>query len=188
MNGYLPVDATGDWIFQACDIVSLLLVVWLLYYTFVEKKYSYDAQADSMSLIPIILGCFIAAFLLHADMNRRPLFDSLWMASLFLSVFSALPQLWLIYRTGGVIKACTGHFIAILALSRVLSGTFMWHARYDVTCEQWIDGFDHAIWAILGAHVLHLLLLTDFAFYYAKAVLQQGLNFQIELPAPMDIV
>ena len=51
-----------------------------------------------------------------------------------------------------------------------------------------------AIWAILwgpqggvlerlrGAHLLHLLLLGVFGYYYVKAVMQQGLDFKIELP------
>ena len=39
-----------------------------------------------------------------------------------------------------------------------------------------------AIWAILGAHLLHLLLLGDFGYYYVKAMTQQGLDFKIELP------
>merc|ERR1719446_1998371 len=29
LNGYLPVDASGDHIFQAIDIISLVLVIWL---------------------------------------------------------------------------------------------------------------------------------------------------------------
>merc|ERR1719517_393212 len=111
----------------------------------------------------MILGCFILAALFHADMNARPLFDALWMAGLFVSVVAVLPQLWLISKTGGHVEALTSHYIAAMAISRILSGTFMWHARFDITCDQWVEGFNHAIWAILGAHVLHLVFLADFA-------------------------
>merc|ERR1719310_1212748 len=31
LNGYLPVDATGDHIYQIVDVCSLGLVLWLLY-------------------------------------------------------------------------------------------------------------------------------------------------------------
>ena len=44
----------------------------------------------------------------------------------------------------------------------------MWHARFDITCDPWVDGFNHAIWVILGAHLLHLVLLGDFGYYYVK--------------------
>lgn len=182
LNGYLPVDASGDFIYQAVDLCSLLLVLSLLYRAYLSHRWSYEEEADSLPVLPMIAVCFLLAALLHADMNSRPLFDTLWMAGLFLSVVSVLPQLWHINQTGGVIQACTGHYIAMLATSRALSGIFMWHARFDITCLPLLEGLNHAIWAILRAHVLHLLLLIDFGYYYVKAVTQQGLDFKIELP------
>lgn len=182
LNGYLPVDASGDFIYQAVDLCSLLLVLSLLYRAYLSHRWSYEEEADSLPVLPMIAVCFLLAALLHADMNSRPLFDTLWMAGLFLGVVSVLPQLWHINQTGGVIQACTGHYIAMLATSRALSGIFMWHARFDITCLPLLEGLNHAIWAILGAHMLHLLLLIDFGYYYVKAVTQQGLDFKIELP------
>ncbi|CAK9110224.1 ER lumen protein-retaining receptor 1-A (KDEL endoplasmic reticulum protein retention receptor 1-A) (KDEL receptor 1-A) [Durusdinium trenchii] len=182
LNGYLPVDASGDFVYQAVDLCSLLLVLWLLYRAYVSYTWSYEEEADSLPVLPMVALSFVLAALLHADMNSRPLFDTFWMAGLFLSVVSVLPQLWHINKTGGVIQACTGHYIAMLATSRALSGIFMWHARFDITCVPLFDGINHAIWAILGAHVLHLVLLGDFGYYYIQAVMQQGLDFKIELP------
>merc|ERR1740129_1853096 len=104
------------------------------------------------------------------------------MTGLFISVVAVLPQLWLITRSYGRCEALTSHYIAAMAISRLLSGTFMWHARFDITCVQFVDGYNHAVWAILGAHALHLIFLADFAFYYVKAVFQNGLvsgEFQI---------
>merc|ERR1740120_495784 len=94
----------------------------------------------------------------------------------------------MVARTGGVVDALTSHYIAVMAVSRVLSGTFMWHARFDVTCAPWIEGVNHAIWAILLAHAVHLLLLGDFAFYYVRAICAQGLACKIDLQAALDIV
>lgn len=182
LNGYLPVDASGDFVYQAVDLCSLLLVLSLLYRAYLSHRWSYEEEADSLPVLPMVAVCFLLAALLHADMNSRPLFDTLWMAGLFLSVVSVLPQLWHINQTGGVIQACTGHYIAMLATSRALSGIFMWHACFDITCVPLMEGLNHAIWAILGAHMLHLLLLIDFGYYYVKAVTQQGLDFKIELP------
>ena len=45
---------------------------------------------------------------------------------------------------GGRCKALTSHYIAVMAVSRMLSGTFMWHARFDITCEPWVGSYDHA--------------------------------------------
>merc|ERR1719359_2209034 len=114
---------------------------------------------------------FVLAALLHGNMNSRPIFDGLWMAGVFLSAVAVLPQLWLITRTGGRVEALTSHHIAAMAASRALAGIFMWHARSDITCVPIVSDFNHAIWAILGAHLLHMVLLGDFAYYYLKAVL-----------------
>lgn len=32
----------------------------------------------------------------------------------------------------------------MLATSRALSGIFMWHARFDITCVPLFDGINHA--------------------------------------------
>ena len=46
----------------------------------------------------------------------------------------------------------------------------MSYARYDVTCEFWIEGFNHAIYASLGTHATHMLLLGDFVYYHFKTL------------------
>lgn len=187
-EGYLPVDPTGDFIFQGLDVCSMCLVVGLLYMVMVKYKDSYQEEEDSLPMIPLVLVSFLIAVIFHADMNDRPLFDTLWMTGLIAGVLSVLPQLWLITRAGGVIQACMSHYIALSALSRFLSGCFMWEARHDVTCVYWIEGVEHAIWMILAAHALHMILLGDFGYHYAKAIMHQGLNCQITLPECAEMV
>lgn len=176
LNGYLPVDMTGDWIYQAVDVASLAIVVWLLYQVHVMHQNSYQASEDTMVITPVILCSFLFAVIFHADMNSRPLFDVFWMSGLFVSVVAVLPQLWVITKTKGRCEALTSHYIAAMALSRLLSGIFMWHARFDITCAPWVEGYNHAVWAILGAHALHLVFLADFAYYYMRAVFSNGLT------------
>lgn len=181
LNGYLPVDATGDYVFQALDICSLLVLLWLLHQIWFAKRNTCDEEADSFPIAHMIVGAFVLAALLHGDMNRRPIFDALWMVALFISAIAVLPQLWLVTKTGGRIQTLTCHHIAALAASRILSGVFMWYARADITCSPWMTGFNHALGAILGAHLLHMVLLGDFAYYYVKALLRDGLNCRIEI-------
>lgn len=181
LNGYLPVDESGDWIFQAIDVCSLVIVLWLLHRVLVVDRRSYDSDVDTLPILPIILASLVLAAIFHADMNSRPIFDTFWMTGLFIGVVAVLPQLWLITRKGGSCQALTAHHMAVMALGRILSGTFMWYARHDVTCDAWIEGFSHAIWVILGAHLLHLLLLGDFGYYYIKAIATKGLTGQVDL-------
>merc|ERR1719311_314199 len=42
-NGYLPVDRSGDWAYQASDIASLLLVMQLMF--FIHKRHADTYQA-----------------------------------------------------------------------------------------------------------------------------------------------
>jgi len=176
LNGYLPVDATGDHLFQIVDICSLGIVAYLLHHVLMTQRHTYQAELDSLPMPSLVIGCFVAAALLHADMNDRPLFDTLWMAGLFLGIAAVLPQLWLVAKANGRVQALTSHYIAVMAVSRLLSGSFMWHARFDLTCQPWVEGMNHAVWAILGAHALHLLLLGDFAYYYVKAIFSRGIQ------------
>jgi len=180
LNGYLPVDASGDFIFQAIDVCSLMILAWLLHQVLVVKRGTYQAEDDTLSISPMIIGSILLAALLHGNMNMRPLFDTLWMTGLFVSAVAVLPQLWLVTKSGGRVEALTSHYIAAMAVSRILSGIFMWHARDDLTSNPWIVGFSHASYAILAAHFLHMLLLGDFAYYYIKAVLAGGLTCGIE--------
>merc|ERR1719352_1999160 len=56
LHGYLPVDASGDYIFQAFDIMSLSILAWLLYQVFEAKKHTYQAHEDSLPLLPMVSG------------------------------------------------------------------------------------------------------------------------------------
>jgi len=181
LQGYLPVDASGDWVFQAAEICSLIFVLGLLYQVLVQQKSTYQSEVDCCPAVPLVLVSMMLAALLHGDMNDRPVFDTLWMTGLFADVVAVLPQLWLIARTGRRADALTSHYIAAMAFSRVFSGLFMWAAREDLTCAEWISGFNHAVWAILGAHVLHLVLIADFTYYYVKAITLKGLTSSVDM-------
>merc|ERR1719456_1168218 len=43
-NGYLPVDRTGDWVYQAADIVTLVIVCQLLYRINTTHNTTYDKE------------------------------------------------------------------------------------------------------------------------------------------------
>jgi hypothetical protein len=181
LNGYLPVDASGDYIYQAFDILSVAILVWLLREVFVVRRYTYQAEGDSLTTSPLVLAVFVFAAVLHGDMNNMPVFDALWMAGLFLSTIAVLPQLWLITQTGGRVEALMSHRIAAMGASSILSGIFMWHARSDITCKPWFGDYNHAIFAILSAHLLHMVLLGDFAYYYIKPVITKGFDCRLEI-------
>lgn len=180
LNGYLPSDLSGDHVFQAIDITSVCILAWLLHQVLVVNRHTYQAEEDTFATGPLVLVAVILATILHAKMNNRPIFDTLWMTGLFTGSVAVCPQMWLITRTGGRVQSLTSHHIAATAASKGLAFIFMWYAREDVVCKQYLAGFNHAKWAILGAYVLHMILLGDFAYYYTKAIIANGFNCHLD--------
>jgi hypothetical protein len=180
-NGYLPTDLSGDYCFQLIDLCSCCILGWLIHQVLVVKRDTYQVEDDCLPAFPMAVAAFILAVIFHADMNRRPIFDTLWMTGLFVQTIAVLPQMWLITRTGGHVESLISHHIAVIATGRALECIFMWYAADDVASKPYIEGFEHAIWAILGAHLLHMLLLGDFAYHYIKAVIAGGLNSKVDL-------
>jgi len=123
----------------------------------------------------MVLMCFFLAAVLHGDMDDNPIFDTLWMAGLFTSVVAVLPQFWLISQSGGQASALTSHYIAAMALSQCLGGCFVWMAFEHLTCEPYMGDFQHAKYAIVGAHILHGVILCDFAWTYVRSLAKQGI-------------
>jgi hypothetical protein len=184
LHGYLPTDMSGEYLYQITDIVSLVMLLLLLRRIDVVEQSKGQSRHDAFKIAPMVLACLALAAVLHADMDEHPLFDTLWMAGLFCGVISVLPQFWLIMESGGQAPAMMGHYIAALGVSRLLSGCFMWMARFDLTCQYWIQGFEHATLTILLAHAIHLLLLCDFAYYYAASMVQNGLSGVVDMGLP----
>jgi hypothetical protein len=183
LHGYLPMDVTGDFLYQAFDAVSLIMVIWLLCRVRKMQCYSFEADEEEVSVVPFAVGALVLAALLHADLNDRPFFDTLWMCSLFIGTVAVVPQLWVMMRSRESVPALTCHFVAIMAFSRLLSGSYMWHAHSEITCEPWLGDFNHAGYAILAAHLVHLVLLCDFAYFYVKSVATSGLDAPLDLSA-----
>jgi len=183
LDGYLPVDASGDWMYQAVDICSLALVLWLLYQVLKVHKDTYQEAEDTFPAVYVAVGAVVLAVMFHPDMDDYSLFDSLWMAGLNISAIAVMPQLWLSARAGGRMEALTTHYIAAMAVSRLFSGLFMWHAWEDITCEPWIQGMNHGIWAITFAHLLHMVLLGDFSYYYIRSWVKDGISSSMDLGA-----
>merc|ERR1719478_862722 len=48
LDGYLPTDKSGDWIYQLGDILSLLIVLQILSYVCGAYKSSYQFEADTL--------------------------------------------------------------------------------------------------------------------------------------------
>jgi len=163
LEGYLPNDKTGDVLYQSFDVLSLTVVLWLLHRVLKVQRNTNECADDTLPVTPIVVGSLVLAALLRADLDDKPIFDTLWMCGLFVGALAMLPQLWLMTRNSASysanVPAAMYHFIASMAFSCILSGTYMWEARTEMTSDV-IKNFNHAGDAILSAHAVHLMLLV----------------------------
>merc|ERR1719379_1611038 len=104
LNGYLPVDQTGDWAYQAVEVCSLILVAYLMHCILVSHRTTHQETQDSfpLSIQSAVMGCFILAVIVHPNLNRWPLFDILWTTGCYLETLAMLPQLWMLSKIGEV--------------------------------------------------------------------------------------
>jgi len=169
LEGYLPADKSGDWIYQVCDILSVLLVLQILFSIFVKHKDSYQSQHDTLDLKNMIMGAVALAIVLHPDLIDWAPFDILWTVHLYVDAIAMVPQLWMISKAGGKVQGFTAHYIAATMLSNILCGLFWFFAVPELRERNLVNVCGLAI---NGAHMVQLLLLLDFAYFYGKACLQ----------------
>merc|ERR1719473_2114106 len=174
LKGYIPVDGTGDWLYQLLDVFALLMALQIIYCVFKSHRQTYQEEQDTFQVQAIALGCFVLAVLVHPDLNNRPVFDTIWTTALYIDVIAMVPQLWMMSKTRGDVEALNCHFVGATALSRCVNLIF-WFYGFEELAP--LDGsFNLAGWVIIAAHVVQTLLLCDFLFIYVKACMSSGLR------------
>lgn len=171
MEGYIPMDSTGDWVYQVADIVTLLLVLLILQRVYTTHSSTYSRDADTLQVLPILALAVVVAAVCKGDLNRSLFFDFMWMLSVSVDTVAMVPQLWLLSKLGGKVDALTSHFVALLFLSRFLTFTF-WFCGYPELAP--LDNSWNACgYAHVALHFAQLVLCGDFMYYYVKSTLLQ---------------
>jgi len=165
-NGYLPVDSTGDWAYQACDITSLVLVFQALFYVHKRFKDTYQAEHDSLPIWNAVLPLMFLAAVLHGDLNHNWYFDTVWTTSMYLDTVAMLPQLWMLVHKGGAVEALTSHYVALIFFSRLLTFSFWYTGFPELAPED--GGFNKMGWLLCGCHGLQMAFSGDFMFHYFR--------------------
>jgi hypothetical protein len=182
LDGYIPSDMTGDYLYQAFDGISAAMGLWIIYQVLFSRRRDYSEEEDNLQASPFVVVCMILASILHPDLNDRPVFDALWLSGLFLGVVSVLPQLWMMARSKNKVSTLTAHFVGVMGFSRMLVGIYMYHGYEEITSEPWFGEFNHAGYTVLGAHILHVMLIGDFIYFYVKNLITNGPEESLELP------
>jgi len=166
-NGYIPIDKSGDWVYQAADIVTLFIVFHLLYRVYVLNNATYDQANDSFPIWPCVPPCVLLAALIHANLNNSFFYDTVWTASANLDTIALLPQLWLLAKKGGEVDALTSHFVAALVVSRFCAFSFWFYGYPELAPRN--GGFNAGGWWVIGVHTLQLVISGDFMYHYVRS-------------------
>jgi len=165
-NGYIPVDRSGDWVYQTMDIFSLLMCLHLVFCLSVTHKSTYQAQIDSVEMWRCVPACVLLALFVHGDLNESPVFDVLWTVSLNLDTVCLIPQLWMVYKLGDRADALTPHYVAAIVVSRLFAFWFWFHGFPEIAPAK--GGFNTAGWLIIGSHTFQMLVASDFMLQYIR--------------------
>jgi len=149
LSGYLPIDRTGDFLYQSADLCSLALV-----YRLRQHAPKLEGAPDIRT---VIIFAIILAVWVHPVMNNYQFFDIAWMTGLVLEAAALMPQLVLDAR-----PKASSHGVLALICSKALAGLFWFHGFEDVAPEK---GINFPGWGILGAYTIQLLLLIDLFTY-----------------------
>lgn len=163
-NGYLPVDRSGDWIYQGADVASLMLVFQLLYCCHKRYGASYQAEFDTFPIWKLLPACVLLGICFRGNLNHHAFYDSAWTVGLWCDTVAMLPQLWMLVVQGGEVAALTSNYVALTFLSRCMT-TYFWALGYEEMAPR--DGGMNVVGTVVMlAHSVQLLLSADFMYHY----------------------
>lgn len=140
-QGYLPLDKSGDWLYQTIEMISLGLVGTIIYMCRKRYPHSYAKDSDIFKHHFLALGCLVLALILHPHLNAFMPADVCWTFALYLESMAVLPQLFMFQKDKRV-EPFTTHFLAGQAASRVC---FLYTAPYILIrrYSHSFSGFNH---------------------------------------------
>merc|ERR1712224_655022 len=140
--------------------IMVLHVTWSVFKT---HSYTHQRDLDTLHVKFLVPGCFVLAALLRPELLlETPLYAYFWSSCLYLDVLALMPQVVMMTRTNGKVESPICNFVAVTALSRMVD-LCAWFSdeRTDL-----VSGFSKTL--IIFFHVLHLVLVADFMYYYVK--------------------
>lgn len=181
-NGYLPVDRTGDWVYQALDGCAAAVVLSILICMHGQHEKTYDKTNDTCAIHWFMLVCTLLAILVHPNLNNRKIPDMCWTAALYIESVAMVPQLYMMSKKGGAVDNLAGHYIACVFVSRLLMLSFWLHSYPELAPKN--SNFNFPGYGVVGAQLLQVVLFGDFMCYYVKSIRTSS---TLVLPEPLSV-
>jgi hypothetical protein len=164
-RSWLLIDG---WTVEALQIPSVLIVMHILYSVFKTHRSTYQEELDVLKITYIVPGCIALAIILHPHFQDGEWHSFLWTSYLYMDVFSLLPQIVMMAKSGGKIEAPIAHFVAATAIRWLIDLGF-WYFDFNLGPQGYYKGVNVSGILIVAFHILSLCLVADFMYYYVKA-------------------
>lgn len=83
-KGYLPSDATGDYVYRLFEILSLFFCIATAF----SIKNTKTELFRWYFFTPVML---VLAYFVHPGLNSHPFYDIMWVFALYMESFAILP-------------------------------------------------------------------------------------------------
>lgn len=178
---WLALDA---WVVWALSVASLVVSADILWSIFMTYQKTYQEHLDVLLVKYLIPSCVGLAIVLHPNLGQGEIYSFLWTLGFYMDVAGLMPQVVMMSKGEGRVEAPIAHFVAATALSRSVD-LWWWYYNFDVGPQGYWHGFNFSGWLIIVVHVLNLVLVADFMYYYVKARLS-GKRLSADLELPLD--
>lgn len=197
-EGYLPFDRSGDFIYQAFEVLSLVAVIACVFCIIGPFKHTYEKEHDKfgtwwgvpseLGVIYTLIPTFLLSLIFHPSLNSNMLTDTAWTWALCLESVAILPQIVMFMSKGGVVDEWTSHVVASLGLARFFQLVF-WISSYHELNDKFNSspGGEHVGHFVVASQVLQLLLMGDYFYFYIKAM-KEGRPMIMHPPTVADAV
>jgi len=191
-QGYLPIDKSGDWLYHAVEMCSLVFVAAAMGAMVAGPLApSVDADLDAFGTTFglgagwCVIPCLALAVLFHPTLNKDVFSDVSWATSMYFEAVAMVPQIFLFHRqigaagaAGTTVQPLIAHTVFAVAFSRVFELAF-WSGSYHELTDAAGSGWPGVM--LLAAQVTHCIVCADFiAVYLFHTLLSQP----VHLPAP----
>jgi hypothetical protein len=165
-SGYLPVDSSGDGLYQLADFFGLVISCGTWKCITDTHASTYDKSFDTLDLSTYVPICVLLAVLIHGDLNDSFVYDTLYYVSVNVETMALMPQLWMFTQGDGHVDGMTSHFVVMQTLGRICSTVFWWFGMVEIGE---FTTYNVAGKYFLGCLILQVLQSLDFMYYYLKA-------------------
>eukprot|EP00752_Nemacystus_decipiens_P002556 g2397.t1 len=176
-EGYLPYDRSGDFVYHAAEICSLIMAAGCVVLMSTKLKSTYQKEVDSFGALHvptewgtlyIFVPCLLLAVVIHPTLNKHFLSDTAWTFSMYLESMAIVPQLFMFQKQAkGIVEVLVTHSTFALGLARILDMVFWMFSYKELTSHA---GSNSVGLFVLFAQFVHIAIMGDFFYYYAISV------------------